>query len=63
VKPKQLCIYCHNRPATVPDRNAPSVRFVRKVCTECHGALLRGDLDNILRIERERRALDAKETE
>lgn len=42
------CIICHERKATVPDRNSMSGR--KKICYECHAGRLRGDLQNILAI-------------
>lgn len=44
-----ICIVCKVRPAAVPDRYAPSLRFVRKVCLECHAERLRGDLKQVLK--------------
>ncbi len=52
-----MCIYCNTRPAEVPDRRTyMGGRFTKKVCSVCHGELLRGDLVNILRLENERAA-------
>lgn len=51
------CIYCNERPAEVPDRRTyTGGRFIKKVCSVCHGKLLRGDLINIVRLENERTA-------
>ncbi len=47
----KLCMYCLKRPAKVPDRNNYYGKFVKKVCSECHSALLRGDLIEILHKE------------
>ena len=46
-KNKKLCIICHEKPATVPDRNRPG-RLVNRICSECHKERLRGDFKNVL---------------
>ena len=49
------CIYCNERPAEVPDRRTyTGGRFVKKVCSVCHGKLLRGDLIDIVHLENKR---------
>ena len=52
-KPRR-CKMCHERPASVPDRENP--RYGRRgptceVCSECHEARLRGDLLRIVQHE------------
>lgn len=42
-QPKRMCIVCHKRPPAVPDRNVMG-RPIKRVCLECHGERLRGDL-------------------
>ena len=49
-----ICKLCHERPATVPDRNSGSLKFRREVCTECHAERLRGDLIYIMEVEQKR---------
>lgn len=44
----KLCILCRTRPAAVPDRESMG-RPIKKVCVECHGERLQGDLEKILR--------------
>lgn len=51
VAKKRLCIVCRTRPAEVPDRNAMGYP-IKKVCRQCHGDRLQGDLK---RVERRRR--------
>lgn len=48
------CKLCKLRRATVPDRNSGSAR--KCVCSECHSRRLRGDLDQIIRLEAEQEA-------
>ena len=51
------CIYCNERPAEVPDRRTyTGGRFVKKVCSVCHGKLLRGDLIDIVRLKNKQAA-------
>jgi hypothetical protein len=45
---KRLCIVCHLRPPTVPDRYAMG-RQIARVCSECHSARLTGDTRRILK--------------
>ncbi len=45
------CIICHEKEATVPDRNRPG-RPIKRVCSDCHSDRLRGDLKVILEYER-----------
>ena len=46
-KAKRVCVVCHLRPPTVPDRNVMG-RQVNRICSECHAARLRGDLKLVL---------------
>lgn len=46
---KKLCVVCHIRPATVPDRYAGG-RLINRVCSECHRERLRGDLKHVLKV-------------
>lgn len=41
------CIVCKQREATVPDRERMG-RPIKRLCTECHGNRLRGDITKIL---------------
>jgi len=43
-----LCKICRERPAAVPDRNKPSLRWRREICRECHAERLRGDMAQVL---------------
>lgn len=52
-KQKRLCIICRTRPAEVPDRNAMG-RLVNRLCRQCHGDRLQGDLKLIERRRRVR---------
>jgi len=54
MKPKRLCIICHERPAEVPDREQPG-RPINRLCRKCHGARLAGDLRTIVASSLERR--------
>lgn len=49
------CIDCKKRPAKVPDRNRMG-RLIARRCLECHAALLRGDLQQIVARRAERGA-------
>jgi len=51
-KPKKMCIVCHRRPPTVPDRERLG-RPIKRVCSECHGERLRLDLELSLRRRKE----------
>lgn len=53
-KKKRLCNICGERPATVPDRDTLSP--INRVCSECHCAKLRGDMQYIMNMRRSRRA-------
>ena len=44
---KRMCIICRERPAELPDRNAMG-RPIEKVCRQCHGDRLRGDVARVL---------------
>lgn len=48
-----LCIICHTKDATIPDRDSGSSR--KKLCGDCHAERLKEDLRRILAIERRRR--------
>jgi hypothetical protein len=50
----KMCVLCHQRPAAVPDRERMG-KPIKRVCRECHAARLRGDLVEILEVERKRR--------
>lgn len=43
----KLCIMCHERKATVPDRERMG-RPINRVCSQCHAERLRGDFERIL---------------
>lgn len=49
---KKCCI-CRKKPATVPDRN---IQFsqIKKLCDDCHGSRLKGDLIEIIDLERKK---------
>jgi hypothetical protein len=47
-----LCIICHEKEATVPDRDSGSSR--NKLCTDCHAARLRGDIKYILALHKKK---------
>ena len=40
---RKKCVICGERPATVPDRERMG-RPINRLCTDCHGARLIGDL-------------------
>lgn len=48
-----LCIICHTRDATVPDRNSGSSR--KRLCSKCHGERLKADLRHILWLNKKRK--------
>lgn len=48
------CIVCGRRPAEVPDREAQG-STVKRVCRECHGERLAGDLRRALKESLRRR--------
>lgn len=52
-EPKK-CIVCGVGPREVPDRNVMG-RLVHKVCRQCHRKRLLGDLDRIIRTNRQRK--------
>lgn len=56
----RLCMLCELRPATVPDREQMG-RPIKRVCSECHAARLRGDLHKILD-ERNKRGASSAES-
>jgi hypothetical protein len=58
----KLCILCELRPREVPDREAMG-RPIKRVCSECHRARLRGDLQKILAERDKRRAVSPTETQ
>jgi hypothetical protein len=43
----KLCEKCGKNPATLPDRNRMG-RPIKRICSECHSGLLRGDLERVL---------------
>lgn len=51
---KRLCSVCRQRPAEIPDRERMG-RLIARVCRECHGNRLAGDLLRVLKpAEREK---------
>ena len=52
---RKKCVICGERPATVPDRERMG-RLINRVCSRCHGARLRGDMELILKLTAEKRA-------
>jgi hypothetical protein len=48
-----LCIICHTRDATIPDRDTMSSR--KRLCAVCHAERLKDDLRHILTTEKKRR--------
>lgn len=57
---KRVCIVCGENPSEVPDRNRMG-RPIKRVCRQCHGDRLAGDLQRIMEIRKKRahlRALD-----
>lgn len=51
----RICKICKKNNATVPDRNFAGIgRKIKSVCSECHAALLKGDLRHILEVELKR---------
>ena len=40
---RKKCVICGERPATVPDRERMG-RPINRLCTDCHGARLVGDM-------------------
>lgn len=51
------CILCHEREATVPDRDRPG-RPIKRVCRECHVKRLQDDLRRVLELEFGKRRID-----
>ena len=52
---KKLCEICGKNPATVPDRNYGNIgRIVNRICSDCHGLRLRGDMKRIIELQAER---------
>lgn len=49
----RMCIVCHVKPATVPDRNQMG-RPIKRVCADCHRARLAEDLKRILMVSKPR---------
>lgn len=49
------CIVCHERKATVPDRDRQSGRLINRVCSQCHAQRLIGDLKQVLKAVNEDR--------
>lgn len=55
-----ICKLCHERPATVPDRDGPPASRRLTVCSTCHRKRLVGDLENVaaqFRVEMRKRGL------
>ena len=50
------CIICHEKEATIPDRNEPWYRR-KKICTDCHVERLKNDFVNIVDAELKKRGL------
>jgi hypothetical protein len=48
-----LCIVCHEKKATVPDRETMSSR--NKICADCHAARLCGDLKHVLALHKKKK--------
>lgn len=52
-----LCIICHTRDATIPDRNTGSSK--KRLCSKCHAERLKDDLRHIIKLnERDRQGKD-----
>lgn len=49
----KLCEVCGVNKATIPDRNRMG-RPINRVCSTCHSARLRGDLEYIVKVREER---------
>jgi predicted CXXCH cytochrome family protein len=43
---KKMCELCHEKPATVPDRNRTG-QPINRLCYSCHAERLKGDLSRI----------------
>lgn len=50
----KMCELCGENPATLPDRERMG-RPIKRVCSRCHSARLRGDLQHILNEARKKR--------
>lgn len=59
----KMCVVCGERPAEVPDRNEGMGRRINKICRQCHGKRLAGDMSAILaeHEKRKRRATGSGE--
>jgi|AMWB02.1.fsa_nt_gi hypothetical protein len=53
-----LCIVCHKKVATIPDRYSGSSR--KKLCPECHAERLKDDLRYIIAVETKRKQEEGK---
>ena len=49
----RTCDICKENDAAVPDRNRTG-KPIKRICRQCHMARLRGDLQAIVRLHRER---------
>ena len=49
------CIICHEREATIKDRNEAPWGKRKRLCSECHVNRLKNDFVDILEIERKKR--------
>ena len=47
------CELCGVEPAAVPDRNRMG-RPIKRICSKCHAARLRGDLRYVMHVREER---------
>lgn len=54
----RTCVVCHKNPPELPDRTRMG-RPIRRVCRECHGKRLLGDLREIM-AEHDRRLAAAQ---
>lgn len=52
-KSKRFCNVCHERVATIPDREIFG-KPIPRVCSECHANRLKNDFIGILEVERKR---------
>ena len=53
------CIVCGIGEPAVPDRNVMG-RPIKKVCRSCHAARLRGDLEYIMKVQKEKNANNSR---
>ena len=51
---KRLCVVCRVRPPEVPDRERMG-RPIKRVCRQCHGKRLHGDMDAIMNAANKRK--------